>query len=269
MKKQLVSIFAFSFLSLCFALGQTNLEYGRNNYQENKGIIYQKELGFYANLQTRGFGLGATIGAIKTYYLTRFINIEIGSLKHIREYRQSFDFQAPTTNRISRAFIFGKQNAFYPLRVGFGEKRYLSEKAKQKGLAIGITYEAGPTLGLLKPYYLDLWPNEIPGAEPYIRSEKYSSANESTFLNVGRIYGASGFGKGLGELKIMPGAHAKLAIHFDWGAYDEMLKGMEAGVMADFFFKEVPIMVETTDNNLRNTPLFLNLYLHFILGKRW
>ena len=270
MKKQLTATLAICCISFSLVLGQTRLEYGQNNYQENsKGIIYNKELGFYAKLQTRGFGLGASIGTIKTYYLTRFINIEIGSLRHIREYRQSFDFQAPATNRISRAFVFGKQNALYPLRIGFGEKRYLSEKAKQKGLAIGISYEAGPTLGLVKPYYLDLWQTEDSGLEYFIRSEKYTESNADVFLNVGRIYGASGFAKGISEMKIYPGAHAKLGIHFDWGAYDEMLKAVEAGAMVDFFFKEVPIMIETSDSDVKNTPLFLNLYLHFMLGKRW
>ena len=41
------------------------------------------------------------------------------------------------------------------LRVGMGAKRYFSEKAKRKGIAIGINYQAGVSLGLLKPYYLD------------------------------------------------------------------------------------------------------------------
>jgi hypothetical protein len=32
-----------------------------------------------------------------------------------------------------------------------GEKKYFSEKAKRRGVAVGVNYEIGATLGLLKP----------------------------------------------------------------------------------------------------------------------
>jgi hypothetical protein len=60
-----------------------------------------------------------------------------------------------------------------------------------------------------------------------------------------------------------------MALHFDWGAFDEFVKAMEAGVMVDFYFKKVPIMVETANGDIENSPLFINLFINIQLGKRW
>ena len=70
--------------------------------------------------------------------------------------------------------------------------------------------------------------------------------------------------KGVGETKLLPGAFARLSVHFDWCAFDEFIKSIDAGVMLDVFPKKVPIMV-----NQENKPYFLNLYLNLQLGKRW
>lgn len=237
---------------------------------DQKGIVYDKEFSIDFKIHTNGFGLGVNIGTLKTYYLTRFFNIEIGELKHPREYRQNFDFQLPGSNRISRAFIFGKQNSFFVLRGGIGEKRYFSEKAKRKGLAVGISYEGGPSLGIQKPYYLELIRFLDAGNEYVIRSERYAEENADRFLNIHNIYGSSGFAKGLNEINIQPGVHAKVALHFDWGAFDEFVKAMEAGIMIDGYLNRVPILVETdATDSAQNRQLFVNLFVNFQFGKRW
>ncbi len=244
---------------------------GQNYYEERKGIVYNKEFTVNFKLLTNGYSVGVDIGTLKTYYLTRMWSFEIGELKHPKEFRQSFDFRSPSTNRISRAFIFGKENNFIPLRVGFGEKRYLSEKAKRRGVAVGLSYAAGGSLGLLKPYYLDLlqYP-DVGSGDAFVRSERFSERNADIFLNTSRIYGSSGFAKGLDQLNILPGAHAKFAVHLDWGAFDEFIKALDAGVMLDLYFRDVPIMVHSPQVvNAENKPVFINLYVNLQLGKRW
>lgn len=244
----------------------------QNIYDESKGIVYNREFTVDLKLHTNGYSLGVNIAQLKTFYRTRFVNIELGEIKHPKEFRQSFDFQTPAASRVSRAFVFGKQNNFLVLRAGLGEKRYFSEKAKRKGLAVGISYEGGPSLGLLKPYYLELVRSVEQGNFDnfIIRSEKYSESNANLFLDISRIYGSSGFSRGLGEVGIRPGLHGKFAVHFDWGAFDEFVKAIEAGVMVDAFFQKVPIMVESPQvPNTENSPLFINLYVNLQLGKRW
>lgn len=128
-------IFILSIVALCFLQlnAQQTLPGGQNYYEENKGIVYNKEFTVDLKLHTHGYALGVNIGKLKTYYLTQYYNIELGELKHPKEFRQSFDFQSPQTSKVSRAFVFGKQNNFFVLRGGYGEKRYFSEKAKRRG----------------------------------------------------------------------------------------------------------------------------------------
>ena len=269
MKRILSFIICISIATVLFS--QQRIPSGQNYYDDNKGIIYNREFTVDLKLHTSGFSIGANIAQLKTYYLTRFINFEIGELKHPKEVRQNFDVQPNLGGRVSRSFIFGKQNNFWVIRGGLGEKRYFSEKAKRKGLAIGVSYSGGPSIGLLKPYYLQFVNFADPGSPVFTTSsEKFSEDNADKFLNVNQIFGASGFREGLGEIQLQPGAHVKGALHFDWGAFDEFVKAIEAGIMVDLYFKKIPIMVESPQiENTENQPLFINLFLNFQFGKRW
>ena len=240
-----------------------------------KGVVYNKESTFDMTLHTTGFGLAfaANFGTIKTYYKTKYYHFQIGELRHQKEERQSFDYNNPVGgSRSSKSFFFGKKNSLYVLRGGMGIKRYLSEKADEKGLAIGFSYEGGVTLGLLKPYYLELiYPVDGNDPERDVKSEKYSAENANLFLNSNNnsIYGASGFAKGLNEIRPVPGIHFKMGAHFDWGAFDEMVKAIEAGFMIDVFYKKIELMVENDAIvNAENRPFFVNLYITLQLGKR-
>ena len=118
------------------------------------GVIYNTETTINLKLVThRSFGIGMEFGRLQTYDKTKYYHFGIGELKHPKEYRQSAD---PSVSRSFRPYVFGKQNNLLVLRAGWGMKRYFSEKAKQKGVAIGMSYSFGPSLGLLKPYYLAL-----------------------------------------------------------------------------------------------------------------
>lgn len=238
--------------------------------EDAKGIVYNREFATDFKIHTQGMGIGVNLGKLITYYKTRYLNFSITEIKHPREYRQSFDFRIPAAGRVSRSFIYGKQNQLFTLHGGFGEKRYFSEKALNRGLAVGISYSAGPALGLLKPYYLDLIRYQEPDfSNFFVRSESYSESNADKFLDINSIYGASGILKGLNEIQIVPGGHAKFAVHLDWGAFDEFVKAVEAGVMLDVFFRQMPLMVETAQTaDIDNQMLFVNFFVNLQLGKR-
>ncbi len=232
---------------------------------QKKGVIYDRETSFDFRIHTNGlFALGFNTGKIKTYYLTRFLHFEIGELKHPKENRYNVNrnfLNGPPTS----SFIYGKQNAFFVLRAGMGRKRYYSERARRKGVRVGVSYQAGPVLGLLKPYYLDVIVNEA-GNRTTILAVRYSEENQDQFLNPWNITGYSGLFKGLTEIKALPGLQLQAALHLEWGSEDEVLRAFEMGFMLDAFPKSIPILIELEDN--RNRPFFLNLFLNLQLGKR-
>jgi len=232
-----------------------------------KGIIYRNENTGRITLHTNGFSLAYNSGRVKTYYLTNYYHAEIGYLSDSREQRQSRNLPQ-SFNKISQSFRYGKQNQAFVLRAGKGTKKLLTDKAKRKGVAIGINYEAGPAIALLKPVYLELMYNLEQDNRFFneLRVEKYSEDNAEKFLDYNSIFGGGPASKGWTELSIVPGLQGKLALFFSLGAYEEFAKSIEIGIMGDLFIKKIPIMVET--QAISNKPYFLNFYATVEFGKR-
>ncbi len=225
------------------------------------GVIYNKETTFNLRVSTnRGLAPGMEFGKLRTYYRTTYFHISLGELRHTKEQRQS---PSPSVSRSFRSFVFGKQNNLYAIRGAWGAKRYYSEKARQKGVAVGISYAAGPTLGLLKPYYLAVRQQGNNPGESRVEYEKYSDENAGVFLDNTRILGAAPFTRGITDLGVLPGVNASIAFHMDWGAFDEFVKALEIGLMVDAFVKKAPILVSPENNQV-----FFNFFINLQLGKR-
>lgn len=246
---------------------------GQNTFQPKqidldlRGVIYRKELAFDMRLHTNGFAFAVNMGNIRTYDKTNYLHFEVGYMKDRREKSQSKALSIGSFGQ-SNSFSFGKINHMFVLRGGWGHRRYLSEKAKRKGLAIGYTYQAGPAIAILKPYYLELqYKQDVDGKiVTDIRNERYTAENANRFLNYEDIYGGGGFFKGFSELSFTPGIQGKGAVFFSLGAFDEYVKTIEAGIMAEIYVKKIAIMAETP--NVSNKPYFINLYINLQLGKR-
>lgn len=230
---------------------------------KTKGLIYTQEKTMDLGLCPGGFALGFSKGYIKSYHTTPFWHAELGRLKHPKEYRQVSELVG---TRGAKPFVYGKQNSFLIARLLRGKKKYLSEKARTKGVAVGWQYAGGLSLGLMKPYYLKLQYDFDPinPNSGKIRTEKYDEdTNRAVFLDSRSIIGAASFWTGIKETKVIPGIHARIGVLFDWGAFDENAKAVDVGVMVDVFPKPVPIMIDA-----KNYPFFLNLYINFQLGRR-
>ena len=102
------------------------------------------------------------------------------------------------------------------------------------------------------------------GTSYRVRHQKYSEDNAAIFLDNTRILGASPFTRGFGETSFLPGGNATIAYHMDWGAFDEMVKALEIGLMVDVFAKKAPIFVSDTQNK----QVFINFFLNLQFGKR-
>ncbi len=262
MKRQLILA---AFFSMIFMFAEAQAPFPvRQRAKDSKGLVYDREKIYYIRPHTNGLALGFSIGKAKTYYKTKYMAFEIGYLRHPKETRQSGDSNiSPTTAgaQTSSSFILGKQNSLYNLRMGWGTKVFVSDKASYRGVAVGYSYEFGPMLGLVKPYYLDIQFSNDANPVPV----KFTEATRSVFLDnySGNIIGASSFSKGWNEVKILPGVHAKTALHFDFASTDEYIRALECGVMLDLYPKKVPIMIEA-----ENRPFFLNVFANIMLGKR-
>ena len=234
----------------------------------SKGLVYSREFFGYYFLHTASpWGLGASIGTLQTVHKTTFYQFELTEFKHPRETQREASIVTSQTSTTGRLFIYGKQNSLIALHAGLGAKYYFSEKSETKGVAVGMTYSVGPTLGIIKPYYLDIvYPSKSTGAYE-VRSEGYSAANADKFLDAGSIVGPSGFTAGLDQTKFTFGGYGKAALLLDWSAYESFGFALELGAMMDVYATRVPIAVvgNTTDDN---RAIYPNLYLAVHFGRR-
>ncbi len=228
----------------------------------NKGILYDFERSYDFKVYTNGFSLGLTFGEIESYYKTSYFSFEFGTLKDFRERRQNKNFTF-TGEGLSSSFVYGKQNSIYMMKFGQGKKVYLTEKAKRKGLAVGLNYTYGLTVAWKKPYFIEIVdPNDFEELITVRRTEE----NQEDFLNWNIIFGGSSFFEGFWQIRPTVGAHAKIGAHFAFGAFDDSVKSVEVGLMADAFPRRLPILVERDD--IRNRFVYINMYLLAQFGKR-
>ena len=162
------------------------------------------------------------------------------------------------------SFKYGKINNFYQFKLGYGNSKPISGKLDKKSVTINWVYGAGLSIGLLKPYYLDIL---VPEGNVFIRKfDKYSEENRESFLdlnNQGTIVGGAAFTKGIAEIKFKPGLAVRSGFYFDYTAARKSLMGVEIGASAEVYTQKIPIMVNT------GSAFFVNIYADIRFGKRW
>jgi len=237
-----------------------------------KGIILKNELSFGVKLTSNGWAVFGEKAKRINIYKTRIWQFEIGDIKVAKETKQAAEFNLITSQLDSpKDFFYGKQNEFFVMRAGFGQRKNLVGKAEKNGVNLSLIYLGGISLGFLKPYYLELAYFTPVTDTTFIlesRSESYNpdleNGNADKFLNWREIIGSSGFGKGFIEIEPVPGIYGKVGLNFEWGKKDEMITSLEAGIMMDIYYKRIPIMIVE-----KNRPFFMAAYISFQFGKRW
>lgn len=262
--KHIVQGFCCCILLLSSVHAQEQMYPGSASTYQQKGIVYNNERTYGATINPNGFSVEMTWGKIKTYKNTQFYYINIGYLEHPFAKSQNKNLSIEGFG-ISKNFKFAKQNQVYLLRGGIGQKYYVSEKAKHKGIALGWTYGLGPVLSILKPYGLIsiTKPQDSGIFEP--KSITYAE-DPDLFMDYNAIFGRSTELRHWRQLRFKPGIQAKIGALFAFGAYDQKVRVGEIGVKLDYFFTKLPIIVANESN--QNKALFLNLYLTLHFGNR-
>ena len=229
----------------------------------SKDMLFEKFWSSGLNITNSGFNFNYARGQITNVHTRKFFEVEFTTMHHPKEYKQTQDFgfsQVGVPN--PKPFVYGKENSFYNLNISYGVYKELGRKADRAGVSIGIKAIGGFSLGILKPYYLDLlYP--IDNFSANLVSERYSEINRDKFLDINSIYGGSGYQYGLTQLKFIPGFHSKMGLHFDYAIYDEYLKSIEAGVFFNAYYKSVPLMILK-----KNQQFYPGIYVGFEFGKK-
>lgn len=221
--------------------------------QAEEGVlVYEKQSIFGIQLRTNGYGAFYEMGFMKTNRKTNIFRLDISEIKDPREeklFGGSFPFGSP--------FVYGKINYLYPVSLGFGQQYIFGQKGNKNGVAVSGIYTAGITLGLLRPYYV-----VVQDAVNNEKTIKYTPEDSAAFLN-GPYLSRGGFGKGWGEIKVKPGAFAKVAMRFDWGRFNETVSGMEIGMSLDYYTSDMPILLFQDEKKM-----FFQGHIAILFGRR-
>lgn len=220
--------------------------------QEEEGVItYKKSFAFGAKLTTDGYGVFFELGRASSIKKALLYQLDISERKHIKEEKQNSIY----SNTVP--FIYGKENFFYPVKLGVQQQILLGNKSNKNGVAVTGNYGGGIIAGLLRPYYVQAQTGNG------ISFVKYNSADSSAFLSSNTVYGGPDLGKGWNELTVTPGVYAKTAVRFDYGSYNEVISAIEVGLSAEFYSKKIPQMVYNKEKQF-----FFSGYVAIIFGKR-
>lgn len=226
--------------------------------QEEEGaMIFQKQGAFGFKFNTDGWSMFYEHGKYKTLTNTSLWWLEFGERKHPKE--EKLPIIAQTSGfLVMSSYIYGKQNNFYYLKAGLGQQKLIGGKGNKNGVAVSAIYGGGLTAGLLKPYYIEI---ENPNTNQ--REEIKYDNNDALFLDPTIVVGRGGLTKGLNEIKFVPGAHARAALRFDYGRYNEVLSALEVGVNAEYYTQTMPMILLNKEKKF-----FFNAYIAVVFGKR-
>lgn len=214
-----------------------------------QNVVYQKEKHGGILLHSNGLGAFYRSGTHLTAKTKRMWEIEIAGMKHPKEVKVS------NTAENSQSFVFGKLNTLTVTRGGFGLQKRLHGKDGVKGVEVRYHYFAGPTIGFAKPVYLEVRRPAGTGTD----TRKYDP-DEHRLEN---IVGKGPASRGISEIKPYPGGYGKFGLTFEYSGNYDTVKGIETGVVVDFFAKTVPVMAFT-----RNYQVFTSFYIALVFGNK-
>ena len=218
--------------------------------QEEEGVLsYRKQSAFGLQLRTNGYGLFYELGRAKTPRFTNLYLIELTEIKDPKEEKSS-----GSGGFLGNPLIYGKINNFYQGKLGFGQQYIFGQKGNKNGIAVMGIYQAGLSIGLLKPYYVTVNDNN---------TERDIKFEDDNVLFLEQPLAGTGFSKGWNELEFEPGAFVKGALRFDFGRYNEQIQAVQIGLSVEGYSKKVPIMALNDGQRL-----FFQGHLAFLFGRR-
>lgn len=222
--------------------------------EEEGDLIFNKHNIFGIRLASDGYGINFEKGKFKSPRRTLLFQFELNEKKDPKEHHIS-----ATSDGINFSSVVPyKLNNLYEFKMAIGEERLLGGKGNRNGVAVTYLYSLGATVGMLKPYYLDVQ-NQITGAS--FRKTYDQMVSDTSSGDV--ITGASGFTVGWGNLTIKPAVNARQAMRFDYGRLNQSVAAIEVGLTEEFYFSKIPLVYLVNQRRF-----FFNAYVAILFGNR-
>ncbi len=171
----------------------------------------------------------------------QYLSLEVVNVRHPRELQQTISYSG------ARA-TYGKQNYLFVIRPQYGRQVTLFQRTADEGITVNAIFAAGPSIGIIKPYYLDILEGN--------RTRSVAAAKLPVGANV---VGASSVFDGFGESQFTVGLHLKAALSLELSAFRNNTTGVEIGGLAEIYPRDIPIM-QYTANRAFYTSAYVTLF---------
>ena len=187
---------------------------------------------------------------------SQYISVEIVNVKHPKEIQSSI-------NSVGSRYISGKENYLFVLRPQYGREVKLFQRNSDEGIAVSGILAGGPSLGIIKPYYLEVTSGNSTRTVPASQVNGYATATGET------VTGAGGFFEGLGQSTLTVGLNIKAALSFELSAFRTNTTGIEIGFLAEMFPQKIVIIPSPTGNREDgNRNFYTSAYLTLFFGSK-
>ena len=222
--------------------------------EEEGDLIFNKHSIFGIRLATDGYGISYEKGKFKTPTRTLLFEFELNEKHDPKEHHIS-----ATSDGVNFSSVVPyKLNNLYEFKMALGQQHLLGGKGNKNGVAVTYLYAGGVTIGLLKPYLLDVQ-NQLSGATS---QKTFAQLANDTATN-DYITGSSGFTAGWDMLSIKPGINAKQAMRFDYGRLNQSITAIECGLTEEYYFSKIPLVYLVKEHTF-----FFNAYVSILFGSR-
>jgi hypothetical protein len=221
--------------------------------EEEGDLIFNKHNIFSIRLATDGYGINFEKGKFVTPTRTVLYQFELNEKKSPKEHKVS---ASPDQFNYSSLVPY-KLNNFYIFKLAIGQQHLIGGKGNKNGVAVTALYTGGFSLGMLKPYYVD------------VQNTQTGETNRMTFTELQKdtlpdvVTGASGFTVGWSHLSIKPGVNAKGALRFDYGRLNQSVTAIEVGLTGEYYFSKIPQVLLVPEKTF-----FFNAYVQIMFGSR-
>ena len=199
--------------------------------------------------------LSGTLFGLPQY---RYLSVELVNVKHPKELRSS-------TNNVGSGYLDGKENYLFVLRPQYGREVKLFGRNSDEGIAVSAILAAGPSLGIIKPYYLEVSYGNQTRTVPASQVNGFATATGET------VTGAGGFFQGIGQSKLTVGLNVKAALSFELSAFRNNTTGIEIGFLTEVFPSKIVIIPNTDPAGKRedgNRSFFTSGYITLFFGSK-
>jgi hypothetical protein len=205
------------------------------------------------------FGLNTnTNGKILSGFNFRYVYQEPSDKRHVYHLEivnVSSEKERPEPNR-DGIYFKGKINYLFAIRPSYGREIKLFNKYPENGVRLNAVWGLGPTIGLVKPYFVkyQVDSNSTTVVVPY-DPKKYGGQSSNSFEGAGLF-------TGMGSSKLNLGIHARTALNFEFSPDEEYKLGVELGATWEAFTKK-NILFEDFVARRFYSAFFVHIYYGF------